>query len=38
MDFCKKEESRIILKPSQYEKTLSASRLVEPYPMTPHSE
>ncbi|CAD8115735.1 unnamed protein product [Paramecium sonneborni] len=38
MDFCQKEESRILLKPSQFEKTLSASKSVEPYPMTPHSE
>ncbi|CAD8166552.1 unnamed protein product [Paramecium pentaurelia] len=38
MDFCQKEESRILLKPNQFEKTLSASKSVEPYPMTPHSE
>ncbi|CAK60907.1 unnamed protein product (macronuclear) [Paramecium tetraurelia] len=38
MDFCQKEESRILQKPSQFEKTLSASRSVDPYSMTPYSE
>ncbi|CAD8174631.1 unnamed protein product [Paramecium pentaurelia] len=38
MDFCHKEESRILQKPNQFEKTLSASRSVDPYSMTPYSE